>query len=140
MPTPWRPGPWRPAHSPSWRATAKSGGRCQWPAGRAWTSFSPARPATGAAPIWRLFADSPTERGRRHLEALTLLRRRRSRAVLLYLVQRADCDRVAPAETIDPAYADALRTAVRAGVEIFALGARVTARAITVERRLPVVM
>ena len=87
-----------------------------------------------------LFPDSPTERGRRHLEALTQLRRQRSRAVLLYLVQRADCDRVAPAETIDPAYADALRTAVRAGVEIFAQGARVTARAITVERRLPVVM
>jgi sugar fermentation stimulation protein A len=87
-----------------------------------------------------LFPDSVTERGRRHVETLARLRRRGSRAVLLFLVQRADCDRVAPADAIDPAYAAALRAAARAGVEIFALGARVTARAITVERRLPVAL
>lgn len=87
-----------------------------------------------------LFPDSVTERGRRHVETLERLRRRGSRAVLLFLVQRADCDRVAPADAIDPAYATALRAAARAGVEIFALGARVTARAITVERRLPVAL
>jgi len=87
-----------------------------------------------------LFPDSVTERGRRHVETLERLRRRGSRAVLLFLVQRADCDRVAPADAIDPAYATSLRAAARAGVEIFALGARVTARAITVERRLPVAL
>ena len=85
-----------------------------------------------------LFPDSVTVRGRRHLEALTRLRRGGSRAVLLFVVQRADCDCVAPAEAIDPGYARALRAAARAGVEILAIGARVTARAITVERRLPV--
>lgn len=84
-----------------------------------------------------LFPDSVTERGRRHLELLERLRARGARAVLLFLVQRADCDRVAPAEHIDPAYAEALRRAARAGVEIHALGARVTARAIAVERELP---
>ena len=52
--------------------------------------------------------------------------------------QRADCDLVAPAEEIDPAYARTLRAAAREGVELFALGARVTSRAITVERELPV--
>ena len=56
------------------------------------------------------------------------------------MVQRADCDRVAPADAIDPAYGKALRAAARAGVDIIALGARVTARGIRVERRLPVVM
>ena len=67
-------------------------------------------------------------------------RRRREglRAARLFLVQRADCSAVAPADEIDPAYGETLRTAARAGVEIFALGARVTARAIRVERQLPV--
>jgi sugar fermentation stimulation protein A len=87
-----------------------------------------------------LFPDSVTERGRRHVETLARLRRRGSRAFLLFLVQRADCDRVAPADAIDPAYGAALRSAARSGVEILALGARVTARAITVERRLPVAL
>jgi len=85
-----------------------------------------------------LFPDSPTERGRRHLDELTRLRREGARAALLFLVQRADCRSVSPADAIDPAYGDALRAADAAGVELFALGARVTARAIRVERRLPV--
>jgi sugar fermentation stimulation protein A len=84
-----------------------------------------------------LFPDSPSERARRHVEALRRLARR-ERALLLFLVQRADCDSVAPAEAIDPAYADALRRAARAGVEFLALGCRVDARSIAVERALPV--
>lgn len=86
------------------------------------------------------FPDSVTERGRRHVELLGRLRRDGSRAVLLFLVQRADCDAVAPADDIDPAYGEALRRAAKAGVEVLALGARVTSRAITVERELPVVL
>lgn len=87
-----------------------------------------------------LFPDSVTERGRRHLEVLRTLRGRGERAALLFVVQRADCERVAPADAIDPAYGEALRRAADDGVELFALGARVTARAITVERELPVVL
>ena len=86
------------------------------------------------------FPDSKSERGRRHLESLTRLRRQGHRAVLLYLVQRADCERVVPADDIDPDYGAALRAAAKAGVELFALGARVTARKISVERSLPVVL
>jgi len=85
-----------------------------------------------------LFPDSVTERGRRHLEVLTDLHRAGDRAALVFLVQRADCDRVAPADEIDPDYGEALRSAVKEGVEVYALGARITARAITVERMLPV--
>jgi sugar fermentation stimulation protein A len=86
------------------------------------------------------FPDSVTERGRRHLESLSRLARAGDRAALLFLVQRADCKRVVAAEDIDPAYGRALRAAARAGVELFALRARVTARRIAVERRLPVVL
>ncbi len=87
-----------------------------------------------------LFPDSVTERGRRHLETLARLAHRGERAALLFLVQRADCDSVSPADDIDPAYGRALRAARRDGVELHALGARVGARGITVERELPVVV
>jgi sugar fermentation stimulation protein A len=85
-----------------------------------------------------LFPDSVSERARRHLEALSGRARRGERAALLFLVQRADCDAVSPADAIDPEYGRSLRSAARAGVELFALGARVGARAVTVERELPV--
>ena len=86
------------------------------------------------------FPDSVTARGLRHLEVLRELRAGGTRAALLFLVQRADCDRVAPADDIDPAYGRALREAAHAGVEILALGARVTSRSITIERELPVLL
>jgi len=104
------------------------------------TAYLEVKSVTLAEGRLALFPDSVTTRGRRHLKALIRLRRQRSRAVLLYIVQRADCDRVAPAKAIDPEYAATLRDAARAGVEIFALGARVTARSIAVERRLPVLL
>lgn len=85
-----------------------------------------------------LFPDSVSERGRRHLETLAGRARGGERAAMLFLVQRADCDVVSPADAIDPGYGRALRCAARAGVELFALGARVGARAVTVERQLPV--
>jgi sugar fermentation stimulation protein A len=103
----------------------------------AWVEVKSATLAEGRT---ALFPDSVTERGRRHVERLAELARDGQRAVLLYVVQRADCLRVAPADAIDPAYSDALRAAVRAGIETFALGARVTARGITVTGRLPVVL
>lgn len=87
-----------------------------------------------------LFPDSVTTRGRKHLETLLQLHRQGARAALVYLVQRADCERVETAETIDPSYADALHNAARSGVEVFALGARITGREIRIERRLPVVL
>jgi len=104
------------------------------------SAFVEVKSVTLCAGSVALFPDSVSERGRRHLETLARLRRRGHRAAILYLVQRADCDRVAPADDIDPAYGAALRCAADAGVELFALGARVTARSIAVERSLPVVL
>ncbi len=84
------------------------------------------------------FPDSVTERGRRHAEALAALAGRGARAALLFVVQRADCERVEPADDIDPAYGAALRRAAAAGVDVYAVGARVSARAIRLLRPLPV--
>ncbi len=84
------------------------------------------------------FPDSPTERGRRHLAVLSRLLGEGARACLLFVVQRADCDRVEPADEIDPAYGRALRAAAEAGVEILALRVRVSPRALSPEGLLPV--
>lgn len=86
------------------------------------------------------FPDAVTTRGRRHLEHLMARKRAGERAALLYIVQRADADSVAPADDIDPEYAATLREAARAGVEIHALGARVLSDRIRVERILPVLL
>lgn len=87
-----------------------------------------------------LFPDAVTTRGRRHMEVLTRLRGEGARAAVLFVVQRADCVEVRPADDIDPEYGQALREAADAGVEVLALRARVTARRITMEQMLPVVL
>jgi sugar fermentation stimulation protein A len=86
------------------------------------------------------FPDAVTERGRRHLEHLVARHRAGDRAALLFIVQRADADSVAPADDIDPAYGKALRNAVSAGVEVHALGASVRADRILLDRILPVLL
>jgi len=84
------------------------------------------------------FPDAVTERGRRHMETLAKLRASGARTALLFVVQRGDCTAVEPADDIDPAYGDALRAAVREGVEVHAVRARVTAQRIRAEALLPV--
>ena len=84
------------------------------------------------------FPDSVTERGRKHADTLAALVSEGMRAALLFVVQRGDCDRVAPAEDIDPDYAEALQRAAERGVEVFALGTEVSPQAIRVTKELPV--
>lgn len=84
------------------------------------------------------FPDAVTLRGRRHLEHLMARRAAGERAALLYVVQRADADSVAPADDIDPDYGRTLRAAAEAGVELHALSARVLGDRLRLERPLPI--
>lgn len=84
-----------------------------------------------------LFPDSVTARGRRHLEELSQHVERGDRAVQLFFVQRSDCRRFSPADSIDPAYGAALRRAVANGVEVLVLQARFTKHGMNVGRQLP---
>ena len=82
------------------------------------------------------FPDSVTARGARHLAELAEMARAGHRAVLLYLVQRTDCTRMALAADIDPAYAAAWRAARNAGLETLAFGTHITPQGITLAQPL----
>lgn len=86
------------------------------------------------------FPDSISVRGAKHLRELSAMVRAGDRAMLVYCVQHSGIVSVAPARHIDPAYADAFADAMRAGVEVIALGASISPREIALNRILPLVV
>ncbi|GGE52662.1 DNA/RNA nuclease SfsA [Actibacterium pelagium] len=84
------------------------------------------------------FPDSVTARGAKHLAELAKVVGQGHRAVLFYLVQRTDCDRVAVAEDIDPTYAQAFREAQNAGVEIIAYDTRISPAGVEIGRMISI--
>ncbi|WP_264211326.1 DNA/RNA nuclease SfsA [Leisingera thetidis] len=72
------------------------------------------------------FPDSVTARGTKHLGELAAMAAQGHRAMMLYLVQRTDCDRFQLAADIDPAYSQAFASARAAGVERLVLGTRIS--------------
>ena len=83
------------------------------------------------------FPDSMTARGTRHLGELSAMAAQGRRAVLLYLVQRADCSRVMLAGDIDHAYAAAFSAALAAGVEVVCMSCDITPEGIRMQGALP---
>lgn len=84
------------------------------------------------------FPDSVTTRGAKHLRELARLVEAGQRAVLLFIIQRGDCDRLAFARDIDPGYADAVRAAAQAGVEVRALRCHVDITSVRAIAPVPV--
>ena len=72
------------------------------------------------------FPDSVTKRGAKHMAELAREVQAGHRAVVFFLVSRTDAEVMTPADAIDPNYGQALRDAVRAGVEVLAYKARIT--------------
>jgi sugar fermentation stimulation protein A len=72
------------------------------------------------------FPDSVTARGAKHLVELGDMAEAGHRAVMLYLIQRNDCDRFALARDIDPKYAESLDLALKRGVEVLAYGCTIS--------------
>ncbi len=82
------------------------------------------------------FPDSVTARGTKHLGELAAMAKQGHRAVLLYLVQRTDCDRFALAADIDPTYAAAFENAQAHGVERLIYDTQISPDGVWVRRRL----
>lgn len=72
------------------------------------------------------FPDCVTKRGAKHLKELANMVALGHRAVMLYLVQRMDCDRFALAGDLDPGYAESFAAARDAGVEAYAYGCEIS--------------
>lgn len=84
------------------------------------------------------FPDTKTARGAKHLEELGNVAEAGGRAIMLYVVQRGDCERLRLCRDLDPAYCDAFDRAVRRGVEIHAINCNLTPGEITASRLIPV--
>ena len=83
------------------------------------------------------FPDSVTVRGAKHMAELAKMAEAGDRAIVLFLVQRTDCDRMVPAADIDPNYAKALGDAVAAGAEVIALSTRISPKGVKIASEIP---
>lgn len=76
------------------------------------------------------FPDTATARGAKHLEELGDVVESGHRAIMLYLIQRSDCERFRICDDLDPFYAAAFKRALARGVEAYAVKCCVSAREI----------
>jgi sugar fermentation stimulation protein A len=72
-----------------------------------------------------LFPDTVTTRGQKHIrEMMTLMPA--ARAIMLYFINRDDCDRFAPGDNTDPIYGKLLRSAMQLGLEVLPYRFKIT--------------
>jgi len=83
------------------------------------------------------FPDAVTSRGTKHLRDLGSVVKQGGRGVMLYIVQRMDCDYFGYASDIDPVYWDTYQKVVQEGVEVLAYQCEMTLESIRVLKPLP---
>ena len=84
------------------------------------------------------FPDAPTQRGVKHLEELMIARQAGYEAAVCFIVQMEGMKVLRPNDSTHPQFGAALRQASQAGVEILAMGCRVTPDSLTVTTPVPV--
>lgn len=84
------------------------------------------------------FPDSVTERGTKHLAELASMVAEGHRALMVFLVQRADVTRLSLARDVDPNYGAAFDRALAAGVEAVALRCKLSPSEIVVDKAIPI--
>ena len=77
-----------------------------------------------------LFPDTVTTRGQKHLRELADLVPT-AEAVMLYFINRGDCDTFAPSDTCDRQYGELLRQAISLGVEVLPYRFEITPQGIS---------
>ena len=85
-----------------------------------------------------LFPDAVSTRGQKHLKDLMELKEEGHRAVMLYVINREDVDTFAPAENIDPKYAQLLKQAINKGVEILCYQCSLSEKEIVLKKKIKV--
>ena len=94
------------------------------------------------------FPDAPTERGIKHLTELTRIKSEQMTAEdgtpyecgVLFLIQMKGCKRFGPDDNIHPEFGKALRSAQKAGVEIFVVDCKVTPDSLVADKPVTLVL
>ncbi len=86
------------------------------------------------------FPDAPTIRGARHVRSLAraLSETIAERAAVVFVIQRPDASLFSPNDPTDPDFANTLRGACTAGVEVYALSCRLVDYELKLEKRVHV--
>ena len=82
------------------------------------------------------FPDAVSVRALKHVQELQSQVSFGARSILVFCVQHLGIQRMCPAREIDPSYADGLRQAIDAGVEVLAYGCETDLATMTLSRRL----
>ena len=84
------------------------------------------------------FPDSPSIRATKHVTELTNMVKSGARAVMLYVVQRDDCDHFCIAADVDPKYQDAITLAKKTGVESLCYACTLSPEEITISHKITI--
>jgi sugar fermentation stimulation protein A len=83
------------------------------------------------------FPDCVAARSTKHLRELARVVADGDRAVVLFVVQRTDCERFRPAADCDPKFAAALEEVASGGVEVLVYGCEITEAGVVLARPMP---
>ncbi len=83
------------------------------------------------------FPDCVAARSLKHLKELTAMVEAGQRAVMLFVIQRTDCDEFEACADLDPAYAKGLTEAAAHGVEVLAYACDISPSGVTIAHRVP---
>jgi len=83
------------------------------------------------------FPDCVAARSLKHLKELTARVEAGERAVMLFVIQRTDCDAFEACHDLDPAYAAGLTEAARGGVEVLAQACEISPQGLRIAHAIP---
>lgn len=83
------------------------------------------------------FPDCVAARSLKHLHEFTDMVAAGDRAVMLFVIQRTDCDHFAACAELDPKYAAGLIAAARAGVEVLCYDCDISPEGVRIARPIP---
>lgn len=84
-----------------------------------------------------LFPDAPTKRGARHMNTL-IKALDYGRAAVCFVIQRNDAKEWRPNKVMDPAFTEAIKGAVDAGVEAYAYICDINICSVSIKKRVPI--
>jgi len=85
-----------------------------------------------------LFPDSPTTRGRKHVQGLKDIVSEGGRGAVVFVVQRPDVNAFSPNRSADPEFWETMDQAIDAGVEAYAFRCCVNMSSVAIQRQIPI--